>query len=207
LKASQLVQIAGARLSRRRTATSSRDKPNLISSFRFGSSCARRAPKGATQLETGATRTAWPGSSANDGRRGRSGERPDRPACAANQSFRHATRDALLEHQHRGCEHPDSTVLGELWRVVPVNPLCSCSVAISGAAIRVGALAANRYWPVAGRGPDQPAQWLPRSRLADTGRHGRGAYPEAAQEPAPARRRGAATFPASWNHVVWRRRR
>ena len=28
-------------------------------------------------------RTAWPGSNANAGRRGRSGELPDRPACAA----------------------------------------------------------------------------------------------------------------------------
>ena len=45
------------------------------------------------------------------------------------------------------------------------------------------------------------------SRLADTGRHGRAAHPEAAQEPAPARRRGAATLPASWSRVVWRRRR
>jgi hypothetical protein len=44
-------------------------------------------------------RTAWPGSSANDGRRGRSGERPDHPACAADQSFRHADAEAYGRDQ------------------------------------------------------------------------------------------------------------
>src|SRR4051794_22877799 len=38
-------------------------------------------PRGVPGRRPG-SRTAWPGSSANDGRRGRSGERPDRPACA-----------------------------------------------------------------------------------------------------------------------------
>ena len=45
------------RLARKREATSSRKRPNPISRVRFGSLCARRAPHGATQLESGAIRT------------------------------------------------------------------------------------------------------------------------------------------------------
>jgi hypothetical protein len=49
--------MAGARLTGKRAATSSENTPKLISSFRFGRLFARQAPKGPTQLETGATRT------------------------------------------------------------------------------------------------------------------------------------------------------
>src|ERR1700680_194995 len=61
---------------------SSRPRSTRTSSSRRGSSSSpcRGVPGGRP-----GSRTAWPGSSANDGRRGRSGERPDRPACAANQ--------------------------------------------------------------------------------------------------------------------------
>ena len=44
-------------LARKRETTSSRKRPNPISSLRFGSLCARWAPNGATQLESGAIRT------------------------------------------------------------------------------------------------------------------------------------------------------
>src|SRR5690242_5554907 len=52
-----------------------------------------------------------------------------------------------------------------------------------------------RRWPRrAQREPHQPAQWLPRSRLAHARWHGGVAHPEAAQEPAPAKA-GGSYFP------------
>jgi len=55
-------------------------------SARFARVCGRSSPCRGVPGRRPGSRTAWPGSSANDGRPGRSGERPDRPACAANQA-------------------------------------------------------------------------------------------------------------------------
>src|SRR6202034_3349224 len=52
-----LDQITGRRLTRKRAATTSRNTAKLISSVRFGSLYAKRAPSGATQLESEATST------------------------------------------------------------------------------------------------------------------------------------------------------
>ena len=59
---------------------SSRPKWTRTSSSRRGSNS---SPCRGVPGRRPGSRTACPGSSANDGRRGRSGERPDRPACAA----------------------------------------------------------------------------------------------------------------------------
>src|SRR5271166_6416832 len=59
---------------------SSRPRWTRTSSSRRGSSS---SPCRGVPGRRPGSRTACPGSSANDGRRGRSGERPDRPACAA----------------------------------------------------------------------------------------------------------------------------
>src|SRR5580704_10789698 len=59
---------------------SSRPRWTRTSSSRRGSSS---SPCRGVPGRRPGSRVACPGSSANDGRRGRSGERPDRPACAA----------------------------------------------------------------------------------------------------------------------------
>jgi hypothetical protein len=69
--------------------------PNFFVQKGFKDSSSLRCP-GSPGQRLG-SRTPWPGSSANDGRRGRSGERLDRPACAADQSFRRADAEAPSE--------------------------------------------------------------------------------------------------------------